>query len=182
MVGIRKQIDGQRKGNSMKYLRTLLVLFAAFLVTAAPSRADDKVIRQQIQAEYLKADAATRSRDLDRVMNHYTADFKLKVGSKTLDRKKVTSLVHWQIVATKEIKALSFSIQSLVVKGNTAVATVKQNETIVVFKNQTQYLLTSEQVSEDTWVNTTDGWRLKFQDVKHNVTTQDGKTIPQLYE
>jgi ketosteroid isomerase-like protein len=164
----------------MKNLRTLFVLLAAFLVTAAPSRSDDKVVRQQLEAEYLKTDSATRARDLDRVMNHYTTDFTLKIGIKTFDRKQVGTMMHWQIVATKEVKELSFTIQALVVKGNIAIATVKQRESLVVYKNKTRSLLASSQISEDTWIKTADGWRLKHQEVKHNVTTRDGKQIQQV--
>ncbi len=164
----------------MKSLQTLLVLLAAFLTMSVPSRSDDRAVHQQLEVEYLKTLTATRAKDLDRVMNHYTADFKLKVGKKILDRRQVSELVHWQIVATKEVKALSFKIQSLVVKGGTAVATVRQTSSSVVYKNKTPYLLATDQISADTWISTADGWRLKLQEVKHNVTTVDGKQIQQV--
>lgn len=165
----------------MKYLSIFAVLFTMVMTSQIVGRADDPTIRQQLKAEYMKADAATRAKDLDRLMSQYSEDFRLKVNQdKTLSRKQVGDLVHWQIVATKEIKELSYTILSVTVKGKTAMATVKQTETLVVVLQSKPHVLASTQISEDTWILTPKGWRLKYQEVKQNRTTSDGKLIPQV--
>lgn len=153
-----------------------------FLITCgAAVRADTRAIQQQLQAEYMKADAATRTKDIKGLMARYLPDFKLKVSDKRiLGREKVQDLLSWQFVATKKINQLTFTIQALTVKGDTAYVTVKQTESLVVVLSKVEHVIASSQISVDTWVKTSNGWRLKYQEVKQNVTTEDGKPVQQI--
>ena len=43
------------------------------------------------------------------------------------------------------------------------------------------HTVTTTQTSEDTWIKSATGWKIKFQEVKHNITTEDGKQTVSLH-
>jgi ketosteroid isomerase-like protein len=142
----------------------------------AVSAADNQVVKQEIQAEYMKADAATRTKDINALMAHYTSDFKLKMlNGKILSLDKVKDNIIWQFVATKQVKELSFRIQTIKVNGNSAEVLVRQTENLQVMMEGKQHTIEGTQISEDTWTKTPAGWKLKLQVVKLSNITQDGK-------
>ncbi len=165
-----------------KAMKAFSILLACAVIvglvggTPQPVNADTQAVKQQIQAEYMKADAATRTKDINALMSHYTSDFKLKTASgKILGLDKIKDNLIWQFVATKQVKEISFRIQSITVSGNTAVLLVKQSETLVVMMEGVQHTLESTQISSDTWLKTPSGWKLKAQTVKLSNTLEDGK-------
>jgi len=157
----------------------ILLIIAVGFVSSRVDAQEELAIKQEIKAMYMQADAATRARDVPRLMRHYADDFKLHAGlKKVLGVKEVADLMHWQVVATKEIRQLSFEILTFKTKGDTAVATVRQKETLLVVMNGESHVLVGDQTSEDHWVKTVKGWRLRLQDVKKSKSTRDGKVLP----
>lgn len=159
----------------------LCILIVALILTgtciSGSAWADDPTLRQQLSAEYMKADAAMRSNNIRGLMYRYASDFKLKLSpKKTMNRTEVEDWLHLQLVATKEIKELSFNILSLTKSGDKVLATVRQTETMVYVINRQEHTRSSIQTSEDTWVKTATGWKLKYQELKHLTTTEGGKT------
>ena len=163
----------------MRFRSVAAVAAVSLQMSAASliSRADNQAVKQEIQAEYMKADAATRTKDVNALMAHYSADFKLKMlNGKILSLDKVKDNMMWQFVATKQIKELSFRIQTVKVTGNTAIVLVRQSENLQVMMEGKLHTIEGSQVSEDTWIKSPAGWKLKLQVVKLSNITQDGKS------
>ncbi len=155
-----------------------LIISAGFLVIASVVHADNSAIKQQIQAEYMKSFAALKAKDIKGLMLRYTLDFTCRFGPKNImTRAQVEDSADFQMIATKEIKELTFAITDVTVKGNTAIVNVKQKETIIMVLRKVEHKVTSSQISSDTWIKTPSGWRVKFQDIKSNITTEDGKVV-----
>lgn len=153
-----------------------------FCLTAAAHSQTQPVeaVRQEVKAIYMQADAATKSRDISRLLSHYSDDYKLVLHSgKILRFAQVADYLHWQLVATKEVKELSFEIMRFSASGDNATAEVKQKETLVVVIDGAKHTLVSEQISTDVWKKTPKGWRLKLQTINQNLMSRDGKPVAQ---
>ena len=93
-----------------RWIQLFCILLAATLASRGAT-ADDASLRQELKVEYMKADAAMRTKNLRGLMYRYSTDFTLKLTpNKTLTRAAVEDSMGWTFVATKEIKDLSFTI------------------------------------------------------------------------
>jgi hypothetical protein len=167
--------------------RTILSLIAApaalFLLGAAPAGADTAAqARSAIQATYNKMNAAAAKKDAAAIIAVHDPGYTSidKSGQKqTLSSLKVLLSQIFQVA--KSIKATT-TIQSCTLKGSTASVATKEHAEIVAAINPQDRTKTSTLVSDgtsqDTWVKTAKGWRLKMQKSTSMTQTVDGKPFP----
>ncbi|MGC8667552.1 MAG: nuclear transport factor 2 family protein [Chthonomonadales bacterium] len=144
-------------------------------------RADVTAVRKALSARYAASDAALRKKDARVLMGMVTPDFTVKTAAgQTLTAKQLPALLEQEFAAIKEIKDSRWRILDLKVKGN--VATVKMTQTlsgVILGQDQKTHTLSSTNVSVDTWVRTSAGWKLRKSVELSEKTLVDGKPVTQ---
>lgn len=144
-------------------------------------RADTAAVRKALSERYAASDAALRKKDAGALMGMVTKDFTVKTAAgQILTAKQLPALLQQEFAAIKEIKDSRWRILDLKVKGSTA--TVKMTQTltgVIVGQDQKTHTLSSTNVSLDTWVRTSAGWKLRKSVELSEKTLLDGKPIPQ---
>ena len=137
-------------------------------------RANDADVKKTLEVQYAKEIAASKAKDVNALMALSTPDFKVKMnGGKILTYAEVKQDFKEQFAHTQSIKELSVKITALKVTGDKAVATVQQKAVIVATVQGKVMTLSSEQTSNDTWVKTSAGWKLSYEELSkvHNVAS-----------
>ena len=137
--------------------------------------------KKALQVIYAKRDAAEAKKDLEGSLTGYAPDFVFvspdgqKGDMKLLKRRLAPIFALMQTVKAKT------QVQSVVVKGKDAAATVKTHLEMLILNPQTQMpqKVAADAVSLDTWGKTSSGWLQKRMATKSETATLDGKLVRQ---
>jgi ketosteroid isomerase-like protein len=141
-----------------------------------------KPVREALEAQYAKLAAAVRNKDYDAFMALRTSDFStvaLKGGPQSTEQMAARTRLLLQVIQPPiDVK---FIIVELNVKGDEAVATVRQ-----LFSRMQQVAgqlrrLETAVTQDETWVRTPGGWKLKFvANERDLLKSVDGKPVDPL--
>lgn len=145
----------------------VLVLFSTNISCVrnrhAPLTNEEKQVYQTVQDGYKQQDAAFGRKDIEGFFAHYTSDF-VDVNDKgqTADYAKVRETLMALFAVTRSVTVDS-SIQDFVLKGDSAVVTVKEHGIWVMEDPLTHQTSQSEHndTEEDVWIRTPRGWLIK---------------------
>jgi ketosteroid isomerase-like protein len=110
-----------------RVLRTCCFSLLATACASAP-RADDNSVRQELERWYAENAAAYRASNLPRVMSLRAPDFhSITPDGRVNDRASMENYVQGIMNGVKEWKDMVFTIDSLTMRGDTAIAVVSQH-------------------------------------------------------
>jgi hypothetical protein len=155
--------------------RALLVLLPAMTAAQTSPQAYFDGVYNKLSALTLKKDANGLSKLLKSVV---TADF-VYVPAKgpKLSTTQLLSSMRSQFKAMGKINKSAQKLDKVVLKGDRAVVTVSSQYAMEVPTAGKKSKLVGSSVSNDTWVNTPKGWRLKEIKTLKETATLDGKPI-----
>ena len=154
-----------------------IALALALLFTGASGigHADDAELNKTLLGVYANMVKAFKAKDLKALMAPLTPDVSVKLpDGKTWGKTELEKEYKQEFTETKEVKEWNTVITKLVVKGNTATATVKSKVVLVVTINGRNATIQNDQEGVDTWVKTPSGWKLKSE----AVTKSQNKPLP----
>jgi ketosteroid isomerase-like protein len=159
----------------------LAAVFAALLlagVVPTVVRADDKAVRKEIEGMYAKIVTAMKHKNVQAIMEMGTPDFTMKeLKGPPVKAKDVAAQMQAQMATVKSVDSCTMTLDKLVVKGNTAVATENNATAMTVLgqKKGETHKVTSKGTTEDTFVKTPKGWKFKSVNTIKDIMTMDGK-------
>lgn len=138
-----------------------------------------KPVRQALEAQYAKIAEAQKKENIEALRATRTPDFTVDMpnGEKwDLETSLGYSKAGFEQVQSTE--KLSNTIETLDVHGNEAVAVVHQLWSRMQMKAGKPRHVETESIQTETWVNTSDGWKLKhIGDIQPGVWVIDGKRV-----
>jgi hypothetical protein len=142
-------------------------------------RDKSKPVRRALEAQYAKIAEAQINKDIEVMRSLRTADFTVKMpNSETWDLETSLNYSKRGFEQVQSIISISNTIETLDVNGYEAVAVVRQQwSRMQMMKGKLRCVETSA-VQRETWVNTTEGWKLKLIDnIQPGVWVVDGKRV-----
>lgn len=150
----------------MKLSAVLMICLLALTSVAQPATRRQQVIRTLTQeyATYVKAFA---NKNLDPIQDQLHPAWSGKIRGETLSRAQLLNLTSETMNATRAVKNMCIKIQKVSLKGNVATLTVTDTASLVVYNpdGETTRTLSNKNLRRDTWVRTTDGWKLRRSEV-----------------
>ena len=143
------------------------------------TRNKSKAVRAALEAQYAKIADAYRSDAPGLVLELRTPNFSVQMpNGERWDAEQSAAYVRAGFEQVKQTLSLSFTIKELDVRGDTAAALIHQRwSRMQVTKGQLRRVETSA-CQRETWVNTTEGWRLHLIDnIQPLVWAVDGKRV-----
>ena len=142
-------------------------------------RDKSKPVRRALEAQYALIAEAQKTEDIDALRSLRTPDFTAKMpNGETWDLETSLNYSRRGFEQIQSIISISNTIQSLDVKGDTAVAVVNQQWSRMQAMKGKLRLVETSAVQRETWVNTPDGWKLKLiDDVCPGAWIVDGKRV-----
>ncbi len=138
-----------------------------------------KPVRRALEAQYALIAEAQKTEDIDALRSLRTPDFTAKMpNGETWDLETSLNYSRRGFEQIQSIISISNTIQSLDVKGDTAVAVVNQQWSRMQIMKGKLRLVETSAVQRETWVNTPNGWKLKLiDDVRPGAWIVDGKRV-----
>ena len=121
----------------------------------------DSEARDRIQAEYSRYCAAFVNKDIDGIRRLLAPGFVWKsLEGDSLDLSQSEAAILEQMAATVSVDEMTADVESITLRGDSAVVFVRERLTAVV-KGENEGLehLTSLETYRDTWIDTAYGWR-----------------------
>jgi ketosteroid isomerase-like protein len=146
-----------------------------------PTLADTAAVRKELMAQYAKMAAAFKRKDAAGVVSTMAPDAEARVpGGPVIRRADMEASMKSQLATVQSVKSMVYKIDSLTVKGNTAVATVTGNSSIVILDDDHKPH-TVDQINKvrNTWTKTKAGWRIKVAEMLGIKVFVDGKPLRQ---
>lgn len=158
----------------MKPINSAVVIAVAIstLSTSCAFAESDAAVRKQLVAGYNTIIAAMKAKDIKPIVAISTPDFTLKEGSHTFTAEQTMAREKKMFAATVPFGKITMTIAKLRVTGGTAVATVDFLSSVTVPVKGKNCTIIDRGQTQDTWVKTTKGWRMK-----RVVTIKGGRTI-----
>jgi len=159
--------------------RWIAVVALSLAVVPNAGRADDASVRKELAANYDKITMALDHKDSTSLRTIVTQDFTMEEAGKKMDGKASLAVIEKGFKTTGSVGEDAMKIRTLKVNGNTAIATVayKRTSTSVPDKKHKTHAIASNGITEDTWVKTKSGWRLKSVKTLKSEMTVDGKPM-----
>lgn len=163
--------------------KTLLAAAGLYtgLFLASAARADTVAqARSAIQAAYHRADVAFAKKDVNGMLADYDSDYEgvTKNGGKiTLARQRAAMTGVMPMVQSGTMKTV---IQKFSLKGNTAVAEVKQHVEMTIKPPNAQQVskYVGDTIEEDTWIKKGNRWLQQHSKNLQEKQTVNGKPLP----
>ncbi len=158
-------------------LALLLALAGAAPAPAAPTEAS---VRAELEQAYARNEAAMLARDVAAVMALRTADFhSVTPDGVTHDRAAMEGYTRNFLAGVQRWIRLEERIESLVLNGDEAEATVRQHATRMHLRSDNRVHHVETWVTQrETWRRTADGWKLarvdRIRDQRRLVDGQPG--------
>jgi len=138
-----------------------------------------KPVRRALEQQYAKIAEAQRNKDIDAMRSLRTPDFTVDLANG--DRWDLETALNYSRAGFQQVQSninISNTIESLDVHGDVAVAVVHQRWSRMQMKAGKVRRVDTEAIQTETWVKTTDGWKLKhIGDVKPGAWYIDGKRV-----
>jgi hypothetical protein len=142
-------------------------------------RDKSKPVRRALEAMYAKIADAQKNEDIDALRATRTPDFSVDMPNG--QRWDLETSLNYSRAGFQQVESnisISNTIESLDVHDDVAVAVVHQRWSRMQIKAGQLRRVDTEAIQTETWVNTSDGWRLKhIGDVKPGAWYVDGKRI-----
>ncbi len=154
---------------------------------AALASPDDAKIKKEMLAQFDKATAQFKARDLKGFMSMYTDDFKgVGMDGKAQTKKSIEAEMKDAMANTKSLDKAELSIEKVTSKGNTATtdSTMHLEMHVVDAKGEMgpkgkEHAMSMWEKSRETWVKTKAGWKVKSgQALPGGKMLLDGKPFP----
>lgn len=163
----------------------LALALTSLVVVGQPARADDAApdtdtVKTAIDTLYTNADTGMKNKDVKPLEVLETADFTStskegKVSTKAESDKSAED----SFAALKSVSGASHTLDSIKVDGDTAVIVAEGTiKAVLTDKDGKDHDLVIAGKSQDTWVKTDDGWRIKNSETLDSSTTMDGAALP----
>jgi uncharacterized protein (TIGR02246 family) len=136
-------------------------------------------IRRELEAQYQRMVRAYQERDPEAVLALQSPDLvtELPTGDRW-HRDDVAAYVRASFAQVEKTLDLSFDIQALEVRGDTATATIHQHWNRMQQKGGQLRRVETSAVQRESWVRTPEGWRLiHIADVRPGAWFVDGKRV-----
>lgn len=142
-------------------------------------RDKSKPVRRALEAQYAKIAEAQRNNDIEALRSLRTLDFTVKLpNGETWDLETSLNYSRRGFEQVQSNISISNTIESLTVNKNEAVAVVHQQWSRMQMKGGKLRRVDTSSVQRETWVNTSDGWKLKLIDEIHpGAWYVDGKRV-----
>lgn len=142
-------------------------------------RDKSKPVRRALEAQYARIAEAQINEDIDAMRALRTPDFSVDLPNG--QKWDLETSLNYSRAGFRQVESninLSNTILSLDVHGDVAVAVVHQQWSRMQLKAGKVRRVDTEAIQTETWVNTSDGWKLKhIGDVKPGAWYIDGKRI-----
>lgn len=159
-------------------MKILTAAWLALAVAAGAFAANDAAARKAIEANYNKACAAIKRKDIKFLMSQMTPDCTAKLANgQVMGTKEIEASMKAQFGFIKSVKSVSVTIITLNIAGNSAVAAVRSRLQFVVLdpRNKKKHDVEIMGNYKDTWVKTAKGWKTKRSEVVAERMRRDGK-------
>ncbi len=155
----------------------LLALSLLLVVVTVRIALADKRAERQIRAEYDKTVLYTRKKNVEGLLRQMTPDFLYKTKrGEILNKQVVEAMMRAQYAQIQSVDKRTTRIQKMEIKGNTARVTTKEEMVVTIVDPQGKtHKVASKATTQDTWVKTPQGWKVKMTEVLDEETFIDGK-------
>jgi uncharacterized protein (TIGR02246 family) len=175
----------RRRTRTLPPARFLLVALAAFVVVVAPppaARAADATAdaKKAIQAAYNKMNAALERKDVNGAFSVLTPDAEqITLQGQRLSAAQMRQQMTQGLAQARSIRSRT-TVQKVTLKGNQALAVVRSQVSFVVTDPQSgrDAKIAADEVSDDTWIKTAQGWRAKRSKTTRQKQTVNGQPVP----
>lgn len=157
------------------------VTFVAMLCLASQTLAETAAdVRKSVQSAYTNENASMMRKDANSVFAAYAPDFsQTSLKGETLTLIQLKQMVPSVFASAKQIKDKT-TVQKIALQGDKATVTVKRHSEIVALSPRKKAIkMAVDAVTEDLWVKTAQGWRLKRQKSLKEKQTMNGRPLPQ---
>jgi hypothetical protein len=143
------------------------------------TRDKSKPVRAALEAQYAKIAEAYRNDAPELVLELRTPDFSVQMPSgERWDAEQSAAYVRAGFEQVERTLSLSFTIEELSVRGDTAAALIHQRWSRMQMKRGQARRVETSACQRETWVNTAEGWRLHLIDsIQPLVWVVDGKRV-----
>lgn len=132
------------------------------LAKVASDDCEELRVRRELDASYAQLADANRRKDLDALLAQRTRDFVAEMpGGLRNDYDAMANYSRTMFQQVEKIANLSNTILKLSLNGNEATATVFQQFSRTQTKAGQLRNIDTSVIQDETWVRTTDGWRLR---------------------
>ena len=160
------------------HLRSIVITALLLMGILVVSSADEATVKKAITAEYSKRSTAFKTKDLKGLFASSTSDMTVKRRNGTiLTRAQLEKDFKTQFINTKTVKECVNQITKLEVQRETTVAYFKSHVVVVLNQGGRYHEYDSTVEGRDTWVKTSSGWKLKFEEVSKETVQMDGKKL-----
>jgi len=160
-------------------MRTHLLLsaFVFTTMTASICQADDRAVRKELDADYLRMCQGVKSKDTKPMEELSTPDFTMEEAGQTEDAKAALAQLK-QGFKTMQSADCTMTIRTLKIRKDQAVAVVHYTTAFIMKDAQGKtHQMTGSGDNEDTWIKTKNGWRIKKVKTLKSEETMDGKAM-----
>lgn len=142
-------------------------------------RDKSKPVRTALEIKYLDLIDAHKNKDLNAILAMRVPDFSVKMPSgETWNYQRSAEYSKAAFEQVQETLSLAYIIDTIDVNGNEAAATIRQQWIRMQMKGGKLRHVETTAVQRETWVNTSDGWKLKLiDDIHPGVWIVDGKRV-----
>lgn len=135
-------------------------------------------VRRDLEAMYLTQDEAIRKKDFHAFVRTFAPDYSVKLlNGDTLNREQIEGYIKSDMARTKRVEKSASSIDSLLVRHDTAIVVVTHEATRILEDAHGQpHRWENQVIHKETWIKTSAGWKIRrLEEVKQVSVLRDGK-------
>jgi ketosteroid isomerase-like protein len=159
------------------HIRIFATALTLTTLTTVVCRADDsKGVRKELDAGYARMCQGIKHKDVKPMAELSTPDFTMEEAGRTENAKAALAELEQSFKTMQPIDS-AMTIRTLKISKDRAVATVDYSMSFTMKDAQGKtHQMSGKGVTEDTWIKTKSGWRIKKVKTLKADETMDGKT------
>jgi hypothetical protein len=139
-----------------------------------------KPVRRELEVVYTERAQAFKNKDVDTLLRQTSPDyFATLPNGQTMNYEQIQNYIRRGVEQFVEIKDLTFTLETIIVKSNEAIVDARQYVSRKQrLRDDKVHDVVSSVVQAETWVKTSEGWKLKnVSNLREQTLTVDGKPI-----
>ncbi len=155
----------------------LLALLLASSLQVPVIAAQSSSTRREIQAQYDRQAQAFMSGDLDAISAQMAPDYTAEWNGRSINREQWLATARRIITMVRYHGQVTNTILRFTGEGSRATARVSQVASVNIQGSKGQHHIVSRSTSRQTWVHTSDGWKIRHVALLSMRATVDGKPV-----